>query len=44
MECNKDNLDLIDFNKFNDSINKYNEETKGELKEFFLHVIQKIMI
>lgn len=35
MECNKDNLDLIDFNKFNDSINKYNEETKGELKEFF---------
>ena len=35
MECNKDDMGIINIKKFNDSINKYNDETKGEFQEFF---------
>jgi len=35
MECDKSIVEIINFNKFNDSINKYNDETKDEFKEFF---------
>ena len=35
MECNKNAMEIINFNKFNDEINKYNLETKGEFQEFF---------
>jgi hypothetical protein len=35
MECNKNAMEIINFNKFNDEINKYYLETKGEFQEFF---------
>jgi hypothetical protein len=35
MECNKNVVEIINFNKFNDNLNKYNEETKGEFNNFF---------
>ena len=41
MECNKDTMEIINFNKFNDEIKKYNDETKGEFKEFFSSCILK---
>ena len=34
MECNKDDMEIINIKKFNDSINKYNEKTKGEFQHF----------
>jgi hypothetical protein len=41
MECNKIDNGLIDFNKFNESINKYNEETKGEFNDFLTTCVTK---
>jgi len=41
MECNKNAMEIINFNKFNDSINKYNDETKGEFQEFFTSCVLK---
>jgi hypothetical protein len=35
MECNKNAMEIINFNKFNDEIKKYNDETNGELQELF---------
>lgn len=34
MECNKDNMEIINIKQFNDSINKYNQETNGEFQHF----------
>jgi hypothetical protein len=41
MECNKNAMEIINFNKFNDEINKYNDETKGEFQEFFSTCVTK---
>jgi len=41
MECNKIDNGLINFNKFNESINEYNEETKGEFNNFLTTCITK---
>ena len=41
MECNKIDNGLINFNKFNESINEYNEETKGEFYDFFTTCVTK---
>ena len=35
MECNKDAMEIINFNNFNDEIKKYNDETNKEFKAFF---------
>jgi len=34
MECDKSIVEIIDLNKFNDNLNKYNDETKGAFQEF----------
>ena len=41
MECNKIDIDIINLNKFNESINKYNEETKGDFNNFLTTCITK---
>jgi hypothetical protein len=41
MECNKDAMEIINFNEFNDEIKKYNDETKGEFEEFFTSCVLK---